>query len=110
MCKTAHRNVNKASKFDWFIFKPPKGKSETQYHQHYKGVLSQENLGKRDPIKPLGISKERGLRDANTLTAIFNISLNTGIYIDGWKLDRVSPIYKSEDRRKCENYQPISIL
>ena len=31
-------------------------------------------------------------------------------YIDDWKRARVIPIYKSEDRRKCENYRPISIL
>ena len=30
--------------------------------------------------------------------------------IDEWKLARVIPIYKSEDKRKCENYRPISIL
>ena len=37
-------------------------------------------------------------------------SLDTGIYVDDWKRARVIPIYKSEDRRKCENYRPISIL
>jgi hypothetical protein len=44
------------------------------------------------------------------LTAIFKQSLSTGIYINDWKLARVSPIYKSADRKKCENYRPISIL
>ena len=47
---------------------------------------------------------------APSLTYIFNLSLDTGIYIDDWKRARVIPIYKSEDRRKCENYRPISIL
>lgn len=47
---------------------------------------------------------------APSLTAIFSLSLNMGIYVDEWKLARLSPIYKSEDRRKCENYRPISIL
>ena len=32
------------------------------------------------------------------------------IYIDEWKLAKIIPIYKSEDRKKCENYGPISIL
>ena len=43
---------------------------------------------------------------------MFNLSLATGIYVDEWKCARVSavPIYKSEDKSKCENYQPISIL
>ena len=47
---------------------------------------------------------------APSLTYIFNISLDTGIYVDEWKRAQVIPIYKSEDRRKCENYRPISIL
>ena len=40
---------------------------------------------------------------APSLTYIFNLSLNTGIYIDDWERARVSPIYKSEDRWKSEN-------
>ena len=44
------------------------------------------------------------------MTVIFKQSLSTGIYINDWKLARVSPIYKSEDRKKCDNYRPISIL
>ena len=47
---------------------------------------------------------------APSLTAIFNLSLHIGIFISDWKLARVQPIYKSEDRTKCENYRPISVL
>ena len=47
---------------------------------------------------------------APSITFIFNLSIRTGIYIDEWKFARVIPIYKSEDKRKCENYRPISIL
>ena len=62
------------------------------------------------PAKVLRISADI---IAPSLTYIFNLSLYTGIYIDElieWKRMRVIPIYKSEDRRKCENYRPISIL
>ena len=31
-------------------------------------------------------------------------------YIDEWKQARVTPIFKSGDRRQSENYRPISIL
>ena len=41
---------------------------------------------------------------------MFNLSIKTGIYSDEWKIASVIPIYKSEDKRKCENYRPISIL
>ena len=44
-----------------------------------------------------------------SLTHIFNLSLDT-VYFDDGKRARAIPIYKSEDRRKCENYRPISIL
>ena len=47
---------------------------------------------------------------APSLTAIFNPSLESGVYVDEWKLARVIPIYKSDNRTKCENYRPISIL
>ena len=45
-----------------------------------------------------------------SITKIFNISLNSGIFVDEWKMDLVLPIYKSDDKRQCENYRPISIL
>jgi hypothetical protein len=47
---------------------------------------------------------------APSLTFIFNLSLATGIYVDDWKRARVTPFYKSEDKKKFENYRPISIL
>ena len=45
---------------------------------------------------------------APSLTWIFNQSIKTGIYVNEWKKARV--IYKSNDRQRCENYRPISIL
>ena len=47
---------------------------------------------------------------AQSLTHILNLSLATGIYIDEWKHARVCPIFKSDDRQKCENDRPISML
>ncbi len=48
---------------------------------------------------------------APSLAFIFNLSLETGIYnVDDWKRACVIPIYKAEDKRKCENYRLISIL
>ena len=44
------------------------------------------------------------------MTYIFNLSISTGRYVDDWKRARVIPVYKTEDRTKCENYRPISIL
>ena len=47
---------------------------------------------------------------APSLTYNFNLSLQSGIYVNDWKRARVTPIFKSEDKSKCENYRPISIL
>ena len=59
------------------------------------------------PAKILKLSAEI---IAPSLTYIFNLSLESGIYINKWKRARVTPIYKSEDKTKCESYRPISIL
>ena len=44
------------------------------------------------------------------LTHILNSSLSLGIFPDKWKLAKVVPIYKSDDRSDRGNYRPISIL
>ena len=41
------------------------------------------------------------------LLCIFNLSLNTGIFPDKWKL---TPIYKSDDKTDCGDCRPILII
>ena len=38
------------------------------------------------------------------------VEINSCTYVDSWKKARITPIFKSEDRQKCDNYRPISIL
>ena len=45
-----------------------------------------------------------------SLKNIFNLSLNTVIFPDDWKIARVTPIYKSDNKTDCGNYRPISII
>ena len=47
---------------------------------------------------------------APTLTAIFNASINTGIFPDDFKIAIISPIHKSGRKTNCDNYRPISVL
>ena len=74
-------------------------------------------------LKSLNVSKSTGIDNlpakilklsadliAPSLTYIFNLSLECGEFVDEWKKARVTPIYKSGDKTKCENYRPISIL
>lgn len=44
------------------------------------------------------------------LSIIFNKSLCSGIFPKRWKIAHITPILKSGDRSRCENYRPISIL
>ena len=100
---------------------------DPNFHQHFPGTrfyfsdISVSNVALR--LQHLKASKATGIDNipakvlkaashiiAPSLTVIFKQSLSTGIYLNDWKLARVSPIYKSEDRKKCENYRPISIL
>ena len=41
---------------------------------------------------------------------IFNLSLQTGIFPNGMKIDRVSPIFKKGEEFFFTNYRPISVL
>ena len=45
-----------------------------------------------------------------SLHFIFNLSLNTDAFLNDWKIARVTPIYKSEDKTYCGNYRPISMI
>ncbi len=47
---------------------------------------------------------------APSLTAIFNVSINSGIFPDDFKTAIISPIYRSESKSSCDNYRPISVL
>ena len=44
------------------------------------------------------------------LTYIYNVSLNSGVFPDEWKVARVRPLYKKGDKYDIQNYKPISVL
>ena len=47
---------------------------------------------------------------SESLTVIFNCSINTGIFPDEWKCSKVIPLFKHGERRDLNNYRPISII
>ena len=44
------------------------------------------------------------------LTHIFNLSFNSGVFPHEFKLARVTPLYKSDNKLLVNNYRPVSIL
>ena len=47
---------------------------------------------------------------APSLTAIFSVSICTGIFPQEWKASRVSPVYKNGSTNNPSNYRPISVI
>ena len=47
---------------------------------------------------------------SSSILTHINLSLDTRIVPDGWKIAEVVPLFKSGDKSKPENYRPISIL
>ncbi|CAB3989406.1 Hypothetical predicted protein [Paramuricea clavata] len=47
---------------------------------------------------------------APSLSAIFNASINTGIFPEDFKIAIISPIHKTGSKTNCDNYRPISVL
>jgi hypothetical protein len=44
------------------------------------------------------------------LAIIFNFSLQKGIFPSTWKIVRVMPAFKEDDKSSRSNYRPISLL
>ena len=76
-----------------------------------------------DTVKTLNIKKSCGL-DAITnemikiaihyicspVTYLYNRIIKSGEYPVGWKISKVTPLFKKCDKSKPENYRPISLL
>lgn len=46
----------------------------------------------------------------NSLALLFNTSVKTSQFPDIWKVARVTPIHRGEDRMEKSNYPPILVL
>ena len=47
---------------------------------------------------------------SDILRHIFDLSLQTGIFLDPLKIAKVTPVFKTGDLREISNYRPISVL
>jgi hypothetical protein len=41
---------------------------------------------------------------------MYNLSLNSGVFLDAWKTAKMKPLYKKRDKYDMCNYRPISII
>ena len=77
----------------------------------------------RASLQQLSTSKATGLNDLSSyflkkaassispsLTAIFNLSISSGVFPDLWKTAKVSPLHKDGSLFDRSNYRPISVL
>ncbi len=77
-----------------------------------KNVILKINTSKatgHDRISPK-LLKDSADIIAESLTVIFNKSIETGIFPDDLKVACISPIYKGENKTECSNYRPISVI
>ena len=47
---------------------------------------------------------------APSLTNIFNVSINSGIYPRSWKKGEWVPVHKKDDKTNKKNYRPVTVL
>ena len=47
---------------------------------------------------------------SDILTYAFDLSLETGIYLDSLKIAKVTPVFKTGDLNEFSNYRSISVL
>ena len=47
---------------------------------------------------------------ADKLSTCFNLSFNSGIFPDDWKLAKITPLHKGGQKNQINNFRPISLL
>ena len=77
-----------------------------------KNEISKINDGKSAGLEEISnkLLVAVGETIVNSLTYIFNLSINTGIFPVDLKLAKVTTNYKSEDKSECGNFRTISVV
>ena len=102
-----------STSFDSYIKPAP----TTSTLQHTTASLVLKLLGKLSPNKATGLGNIscRLLKEASPLigpflACIINKTIDTGLFASQWKMAKVLPLYKTNDRTEAQNYRPISVL
>ena len=80
--------------------------------QEVLSALNQLNLRKSPGLDGISVKLSKDASDviAQPLANIFNLSLQTGIFPDDWKIVKISPVFKEGNKTDCGNYRPISVI
>ena len=80
--------------------------------QEVLSALNQLNLGKSPGLDGISAKLLKDISDviAQPLANIFNLSPQTGIFPDDWKIAKISPAFKEGNKTDCGNYRPISVI
>ena len=54
--------------------------------------------------------KAAGQSICEALLYIFNLILETGIFPEDLKQDKLTPVFRADDKSVCDNYRPISAI
>ncbi|CAB4002379.1 Hypothetical predicted protein, partial [Paramuricea clavata] len=75
-------------------------------------ALNQLNSRKSPGLDGISVKLLKDTSDviAQPLANIFNLSLQTAIFPDEWKIAKVSPVFKEGNKTDCGNYRPISVI
>ena len=85
--------------------------------QHTTVAVVLKLIERLSPNKATGLDtiscrllKEAAPIIASSLVSIINKSIDTGIFPLNWKIAKVFPLFKANDRTNPQNYRPISVL
>ncbi len=92
--------------------------TESSFHfscisvQEIFDALNQLNLRKSPGLDGISVRLLKDTSDviAQPLANIFNLSPQTAIFPDEWKIAKVSPVFKEGNKTDCGNYRPISVI
>jgi hypothetical protein len=99
-----------------YIPDPPDNAPELSFDNIAPGQIIEiiKSLQNKSSLDLDGLSlkfiKFIALEISSPLAFIFNLSLSQGIFPDKLKTSRIVPIFKSGDKRLCDNYRPISLV
>ena len=81
-------------------------------HETVRTILNSLKVNKAGGLDKISarMIKDAGYELAPSIAYLVNKSITDGIVPDLWKIARVTPVYKADDKLLVENYRPISVL